>query len=247
MNEVLALSLQSMHGDMDRLDQLGMNLANVLTPGYKRTVALHAPVGVNFAGHLASAGDPGQAAATPTVQFAADLRAGTLKSTGQPLDLAISGKGFFEVITPDGPAYTRQGDFQLDTRGRLVTAQGYAVMGTAGEILLDSAHPTISTSGAMTSPLTNATLAQLKLVEFDAGTAPQRLGDGLFAAAPGMKQVGDDEVQVRQGFLENSNAASTLEMTALVQAMRHFEGMQKVVQGYDEMLGLAIRKLGETS
>jgi flagellar basal-body rod protein FlgG len=247
MNEVLALSLQSMHGDMARLDQVGMNLANVLTSGYKRTVALQAPITANFAGHLASAGDLAQAAAAPTVQFAADLRAGTLKSTGQPLDLAISGKGFFEVMTPEGPAYTRQGSFQVDARGRLVTPQGYAVMGTAGEITLDSAQPAISASGAMTSPLTNNTLAQLKLVDFEAGTAPQRLGDGLFAAAAGMKQLNDDEVQVRQGFLENSNAASTLEMASLVQAMRHFEGMQKVVQGYDEMLGLAIRKLGETS
>jgi flagellar basal-body rod protein FlgF len=245
MNEVLALSLQSMHGDMARLDQVGMNLANVLTPGYKRTVALQSPITANFAGHFAAAADSSMNA-MPTVQFAADLRAGTLKSTAQPLDLAIAGDGFFEVMTPNGLAYTRQGSFQVDARGRLVTSQGYAVMGTSGEITLDSSQPVIAANGAITSPLTNATVAQLKLVDFDPGTTPQRLGDGLFAASPGIKQVEDAGVQIRQGYLENSNAASTLEMAALVQAMRHFEGMQKVVQGYDEMVGIAIRKLGET-
>lgn len=73
------------------------------------------------------------------------------------------------------------------------------------------------------------------------------MGDGLMAAGPGMKLVADDEVQVRQGFLENSNVSSTYEMTTLVHAMRHFESMQRVAQGYDDMLGTAIRKLGETS
>jgi flagellar basal-body rod protein FlgG len=62
-----------------------------------------------------------------------------------------------------------------------------------------------------------------------------------------MKLVSEQEVSVRQGFLENSNVSSTYEMTSLLQTMRHFESMQKIAQGYDDMLGTAIRKLGETS
>jgi len=62
-----------------------------------------------------------------------------------------------------------------------------------------------------------------------------------------MKIVAEDEVRVRQGFLENSNVSSTYEMTSMIQAMRHFESMYKVAQGYDDMVGTAIRKLGDVS
>lgn len=246
MNEILALSLQSMHGDMARLDQVGMNLANVLTPGYKRGVALQAPIGMSFAGHLSAAADASsQAEGVAAMKFTTDMRPGTLKSTGQPLDLAIAGKGYFEVMTPEGLAYTRHGSFQVDARGRLVTAQGHALMGAAGEITVDSPNPTISVNGIVKSGINGAPLGQLKLLEFAEGE-PQHVGDGLFSAGTRMNTLPEKDVQLRQTFLENSNATSTLEMAALVKAMRHFEGMQKVVQGCDEMLGVAIRKLGET-
>ena len=251
MNEVLAISLQSMQGDMARVEQIGMNLANALTPGYKRGVAMQAPVGATFAAHLAGTQRPGAAALTAAmpqpVAFRSDTAAGTLKATGQPLDLALGGKGYFEVATENGPAYTRQGSFRLDGSGRLVTAQGYAVMGQAGEIVLTTAAPVINASGAIIGPggSEDAPLAQLKLVEFDADSNLQSLGEGLFSAGSGMKQLSTQESQVRQGYLENSNVVSTYEMTQLIQAMRHFESMHKVAQGYDDMLGTAIRKLGE--
>ncbi len=251
MNEVLAISLRSMQGDMARLDQIGMNLANALTPGYKRGLAVQSPIGASFAAHLTNAAEASAdpAAAAPP-QFAVDSRLGTLKSTGQSLDVALAGKGYFEVMTETGPAYTRQGSFRVDGRGRLVTAQGHAVMGTGGEILLNLTNPVIDASGAM-APANAASdappLAQLKVVEFEPGAALPQLGEGLHGAGPGMKVVADEELRVRQGFLENSNVSSTYEMTTLIQAMRHFESMNKVAQGFDEMIGTAIRKLGETS
>lgn len=253
MHEILAISLQSMQGDMTRVEQIGMNLANALTPGYKRGVAVQAPVGASFAAHLAGA--PGVAAgqtstaATQTVSLRSDSRAGTLKATGQPLDVALAGKGYFEVVTDSGPAYTRQGSFRLDGSGRLVTAQGYPVMGQAGEIVLPTATPLITTSGAVVSPGSSeeAPIAQLKIVEFDKASQQERIGEGLLSAGEGMTLVSAKDVQVRQGYIENSNVASTYEMTQLIQAMRHFETMHKVAQGYDDMLGTAIRKLGDNS
>jgi flagellar basal-body rod protein FlgF len=252
MNEVLAISLHSMQADMARLDQVGMNLANALTPGYKRGVAVQSPGAIEFAAFLsnttASATQGG--AAVSAIRFTPDVRPGTLKATGQSLDVALASKGYFEVITENGPAYTRQGSFRLDARGRLITAQGYAVMGVAGEVSLNLANPLIAANGAITSGAGSPDampLGQLKVVEFDPTAELERLGDGLFAAGAGMKLVSEQDVSVRQGFLENSNVSSTYEMTTLVQAMRHFESMQKIAQGYDEMLGTAIRKLGETS
>jgi flagellar basal-body rod protein FlgF len=250
MNEVLAVALHSMQGDMARLEQIGLNMANALTPGYKRGVAVQAPQGASFAAHLtnAAAAAEGAGTAAPLMDFVVDARAGTLKSTGQSFDLALAGKGYFEVLTDAGPAYTRGGSFRLDARGRLVTAQGHPVMGASGEIVLNTSSPAIAATGAITSGAGEANLlAQLKVVEFEGNAKLQPLGDGLHAAGPGMKVVADDEVRVRQGFLENSNVSTTYEMTSMIHAMRHFESMQKVAQGYDDMLGTAIRKLGETS
>lgn len=249
MNEVLAIGLHGMQGDMARLEQIGVNLANVLTPGYKRGVAVQAPQGASFAAHLnnaAAAAEGAGGVAAPLLDIATDVRTGTLKSTGQSLDVALAGKGFFEVATDAGPAYTRQGSFRLDARGRLVTAQGHPVMGISGEIVLDGASALIAASGAVTTR-DGTPVAQLKVVEFDGDAGLRPVGDGLHAAGTGMKLVGEADVQVRQGFLENSNVSSTYEMTSMIHAMRHFESMQKVVQGYDDMVGTAIRKLGETS
>ncbi len=249
MNEVLAISLHSMQADMARLEQIGMNLANVLTPGYKRGFAVQGAQGASFAAYLsnAAATSRGPTSTAELVEFASDLRAGTLRSTGHSLDVALAGKGYFEVITPGGPAYTRQGNFRLDGSGRLVTAHGYPVMGTAGEIVLEAANPVIAASGEITAAMgQRPALGQLKVVEFSDSKLPL-LGDGLHAAGSGMKVLADEQVQLRQGFLENSSVSSTAEMTSLVQTVRHFESMQKTAQGYDEMLGTAIRKLGETS
>jgi len=182
----------------------------------------------------------------PLLDIATDARAGTFKFTGQSLDVALAGRGFFEVATDAGPAYTRQGSFRLDARGRLVTAQGHPVMGLSGEIVINGASPLITASGAITIG-DGIPVAQLKVVELEGHAGPRRLGDGLYAAGHDMKLVGEADVQVRQGFLENSKVSPSYEMTSMIQAMRHFESMQKVVQGYDDMVGTAIRKLGETS
>jgi flagellar basal-body rod protein FlgF len=251
MNEVLAISLRSMQADMARVEQISLNMSNVLTAGYKRGIAVQGPTGTDFAAHLTSAmGSRVDETGAAPVNFVVDSRTGTLKATGHALDLALVGKGYFEVITESGPAYTRNGSFRLDARGRLVTHQGHPVMGTSGEITLNLSNPVIGATGAISSASGTADatpLAQLKVVEFEDDAQLQRLGNGLYAAGSGMKSLADEEVRVRQAALENSNVSSAHEMTALVQTMRHFEAMQKVAQGYDDMLGTAIRKLGESS
>jgi flagellar basal-body rod protein FlgG len=86
----------------------------------------------------------------------------------------------------------------------------------------------------------------LKIVHFDAGAPLDRLGNGLLGAPASAQVQADGRTQVQQGFLENANVNSAQEMTQLMQAMRHLESMHKVAQAHDDMLGTAIRKLGET-
>ncbi|WP_050465665.1 flagellar hook-basal body protein [Herbaspirillum autotrophicum] len=246
MDEVLGVAMLSMHRDMARVNQVAMNLSNALTPAYKREVSTAAVPGAQAFGSLWDAGMAASmtgATGTAATQSQLDMSAGTLKSTGQPLDLALASSGFFEVQTEKGPAYTRQGNFRLDQRGRIVTAQGYPLMGKGGEIQLNTAQPAIDVYGNITDK--QKPVAQIKVVQFEHAERLQRIGEGLYAEGSEMRQLPDAEVQLRQGFLENANVSSAREMMELMQAMRHFESMQKVTQGYDDMIGSAIRKLGE--
>jgi flagellar basal-body rod protein FlgF len=259
MQEVLTIALQSMHHDMARLERVGINLANALTPGYKRDVVAVSPSG-NFPAmksssfeDLVNAGNANLSVEpNGPVKILSDLRSGTLRSTGQSLDLALAGPGYFEIQTPEGPAYTRQGTFRLDGRGKLVTAQGDPVMGLSGEIVLPNATPSIDATGRIfdrTVPgvSDSSPVAQLKIVRFQNPQLMQRLGNGLFAGKGEPLPVTDPALQVRQAYLENSNVNSMQEMVQMIQTMRHFESMQKVALGYDEMIGTAVRKLGELS
>src|SRR6059058_8913 len=124
MDPVLSAVLGSMHADMARMDSVAMNITNAQTTGYKREVVLSTP----FAARIEAS----------SLAVHVDQKPGTLRPTGQGLDFALAGPGWLEVSTPQGAAYTRQGDFRLDAAGRLVTQQGQPVMGLGGEIQLPS-------------------------------------------------------------------------------------------------------------
>jgi flagellar basal-body rod protein FlgF len=236
MDAVLSMVLASMQVDMARLDRVAMNIANAQTPGYKREV-------------LSASSFAARVDAAPA-SIHTDMRPGTLKATGQALDFALSGAGWFEVSTSQGPAYTRQGNFRPDAAGRLVTQQGHAVMGAAGEIVLPSGTPVVDAGGRLFAGSAGdrherAAIAQLRVVQFEPGTALQRIGDGLVVTQASPAPVPEAGLQVHQGFLENSNVSHMHEMVRLLESVRHLEAMQKVALGYEEMLGTSIRKLGE--
>jgi flagellar basal-body rod protein FlgG len=213
-----------MHLDMARLDRVGTNLVNVQTAGFKRELDAAAAAG------------------------RMDLRPGALRATNRPLDLALAGNGWFEVATPQGTAYTRQGDFRLDAQGRLVTAQGHAVMGLGGEILLAPSTPVIDAQGRIfESAAAREPLAQLKVVVIDSKASVQRLGGGLVRVAAAPVVASADAAGVRQGFLETSNVDPAREMVDLTRTLRHFESLQKITSGYDDLIGSAIRRLGEAN
>jgi flagellar basal-body rod protein FlgF len=241
MQEIFALSLASMQQDKSRLDVVALNLANVTTPGYRRQVVAARPFTESMQ----------EVQTSQRLELMTDARAGTIRHTGQPLDLALTGEGFFEVMTDKGPAYTRAGNLRVDSRDRLVTAQGYPVMGKDGDIQLRGRSPQIDAAGSITEAAgaggaaPGTPIGQLKVVRFDNTQSLERLGEGLMAASEGMTVLDSTNVSIRQGALENANVNPTHEMIELIQAMRHFETMHRVVQGYDEMIGTAVRKLAE--
>jgi flagellar basal-body rod protein FlgG len=249
MDSLVEATLDAMRNDVSRLERIATNLANVTTPGYKRELWVqraHAPSGTDFAQVYGAAGAServgiGSEGATATIER--DLKPGTLRPTGQPLDLALAGSGFFEVATDHGPAFTRHGQFRLDARGRIVNAQGHALIGRGGEISLTSADVNIDDAGRIQQA--GRVIDQIKVVDFAAGTQFTAVGAGLLETSALARPLEDAAVRIRQGHLENANVDTAHEMVTLMQTMRHFESMLRAAQGYDEMLGGAIRKLGD--
>src|SRR5258706_7052237 len=140
MHSALAITETGMLNDVQRLHAISQNLANVGTVGFKKEIA----VTRSFVDQMDAAG---VADARPVLTMRVDHSEGTLKHTGNPLDLGLEGGGFFVIATPLGEAFTRQGNLHVDANGRLVTSSGNAVMGTAGEIQLTTSDPRIDGQG----------------------------------------------------------------------------------------------------
>lgn len=239
MSNALIAAVHSMQNDMRTMETISQNMVNIATPGYKRAI----PVAPAFGEALAQAQAPMFQAPLPAqVSSVTDLSAGSVKQTGQALDLAITGDGFFELETPEGLAYTRAGDFRRDGQGRLVSQQGFAVQGLNGPLQLG---PGASIDGQGRVLFKGRETGQLKLVRFADAKALQKNGAGLLQAPSGVSGTPDPRPALQVGYLEGSNVTPMREMVALMQTTRHFEAAQKLYQGYDEALGSAIQKLGQ--
>lgn len=179
-----------------------------------------------------------------------DQSQGNLRSTGNPLDVALDGKGFFEVLTPRGVKYTRSGSFKIDGNGLLVTKQGYPVL-QAGQqdpeqrtIAVGSRNLTISYGGDVYE---NGELSgRLSVVEVDNPDALKKEGQALYALKPnyGAQILPATEAQVHQGFIESSNVNIVEEMTDMIQASRSFESTQKAIKAFDMLDGKLVNEVG---
>ncbi len=233
LNAIAAASLQR---DMTKIEYVGQNVANDLTPGYKRQV----PVPRNFAAQFQS---ESEASAGGTMSVFIDPSAGTVRHTGSAQDVAVEGPAFLQVMSEDGLRYTRHGALRLDARGRLVGPGGLPVMGQQGEIVLANLPFQVLANGDVRQEGRNA--GQLKLVQFDNPELLQAAGGGLYAQGGAQFATDPAPAAVRSGHLEQSNVKSAQEMVALTEAVRHFESMARLLQGHDESLEKTIRKLGE--
>lgn len=222
----------------------GQNLVNLSTPGYKRL----APLYINFESTLArvAKNQPQPMISVPYAVSAArrDGLAGAVRFTGRPLDVAVEGNGVFEIQAADGIAYTRRGDFTVDERGRLVTHQGFPVMGLSGEIAASGTLPLhITRNGEVRQG--ERLLDTLKLVNLGDNAVLEDAGNGLYRSQGAATPLAETEVQLRTGHLEASNVDAAQEMIRLMGTLRQFEALSRVVQMSDESLEKAIRKLGD--
>src|SRR5579884_3592901 len=171
---------------------------------------------------------------------------GTLSQTGNTLDVAIQGEGWFKILMPDGTfSYTRDGSFQMDAQGRIVTAEGYVVQ-PAITIPANSTGLTINPQGQVSvipqGSSTPMVLGQLTLTRFINQAGLLSIGDNLYQETPasGTPQDGvpatDGAGDLQQGSLEQSNVDSVAEITNLITAQRAYEMNSKVITAADQML-----------
>lgn len=243
-----------------RMEILSNNIANVNTVGFKQDKT-------QFQSYYAAALEDNnlqRSANTDASQAEeywfeltthTDHSCGPLKNTGNRFDLAINGKGFFCVETPDGIQYTRRGDFGIDVNGTLVTQEGWPVLGEAGEIPVESqadfgdrnGHE-ILVQGDGTVVVDGNNVGKLRIVDFSDPQQLLKAGNTNFMVGTGNAAESEaTNYQISQGMLELSNVDAVRMMTELIETLRGYESYQKVIRSIDEVNSTAIREVGKTS
>lgn len=252
----LAIAATGMHAQQVNSEVIANNIANINTTGFKRSRAEFTDL-LYQAERLAGAPTAGGQNAVPegaeiglgvrTVAIRNLHLQGSLANTGNPLDLALNGRGWFQINGPNNETlYTRAGAFNKNANGEIVTAEGYAVQ-PGITIPVDATEVVVNESGQVYVRVGNATqlqeVGQLTLANFvnDAGLQP--LGGNLYreTAASGAAVVGvpgdPGFGKLHQGYLENSNVDPVKEITELISAQRSYEMNSKVIQAADDMYG----------
>jgi flagellar basal-body rod protein FlgG len=239
MLEGLYSAAAGMAAQQQHMDAVANDLANVDTTGYKSLRTGFRDLLYSQAGKAAGTGVDVGAGAGAT-QLGRSLQQGALQTTGRQLDVAISGQGFFQVRTAAGTtALTRDGNFHLDARGRLVTSSGARVQpaitvpaGTSEDQVAIASDGTVSAAGKQVGRL------RVVSVRSPEGLAPA--GDNLFTASAASGPVRAlTGANLQQGYLEGSNVDMADAMVGMMDAQRGFEMASKAIQMQDEMAGIA--------
>jgi flagellar basal-body rod protein FlgF len=244
MSDTMAMIEASMRADAEALRVVGQNIANAEVTAYRRQIPVQVGAFDAVVGSAALEG-PDEPASAPNTEVAVDVRSGTLEATGQPLDVAIEGGGFFVLQATAGPLFTRRGDFRVAADGTLTSASGHAVLGANGPIHVGAALPAIGADG--TVRVGTEVVDQLQLQHFADESKLQYLGSGVYADPDEAAAATEGYSLIRQGFLETSNVVPVTEMVQLMETMRRFETAQRLARGYDQMIEKAISELGKTS
>jgi flagellar basal-body rod protein FlgF len=242
MNVSLSQAAHAMSANAQWQEVVTGNLASASVPGFKKQELTFSAVEAGLAPNAT-----GAASFLPRARTVTSFQQGEIRSTGVNTDVALDGPGFFEVQLPSGgTAYTRDGEFQINAQGQLVTKQGWAVLGESGSIQLDRSIPSpisISDTGEVSQG--SETRGRLKVVNFNEPRLLRSIAGGAFLADnPGLQRTDLEQPSVRQGCLEAANTSSVLEMANLIRVMRGFEANERLLQAQDDRMGRAISELG---
>lgn len=222
-----------------RMDTTANNLANMTTAGFK----------VEHVVTRDLTEKPATAAEKPTeVSFAdawmlqRDFSTGPMEMTGNVLDFAIDGEGFFTVQTANGQAYTRDGRFSLNDQGELVTRNGERVMGEGGPIQINATGGPVSAARDGSISQDGQIIGKLRVSNFETPAALEKAGNNLWRATDEQPTTAANP-RVSSGFIEGSNVNAVKELTEMIEISRAYTSVAKMVQQSDELRGQSIEKL----
>lgn len=232
------------------LDVVANNIANVNTAGFKADNSLFEEYLMPGAHEDNFKGADRRLSYVQDRGTYRDMSQGATEQTKNPLDLAISGNGFLVVQTAAGERYTRDGGFQLNNVGQLVTASGDPVLGNAGPIIFQPTDHDINISpdGTITvvegNGRADSLRGKLRLVSFADAQRLLKEGGNLYSAGAGDAQA-DTKSQVQQGFIEKSNVNGVAEMSRMIEVTRAYTQMSTLLQQESDLHKSAIEKLAD--
>jgi flagellar basal-body rod protein FlgF/flagellar basal-body rod protein FlgG len=253
MQNALLVGLSRQVALSRELDVVANNIANLNTNGFKADGAL-------FEEYLSTSARAGGASAADTrVSFVRDrgtwhdMTKGPVEQTGNPLDLAIDGDGFFVVQTPRGERYTRAGALQIDAKGALVTPDGSPVVGSSGPITLQRTDHSVAVSNdgtvsVLEGPSTvDSPRGKLRIVRFNKADELklQKDGAGTFVAPSDVTPIQDKTSRVVQGAVEKSNVRGVVEITRMIEISRSYTQIAALLQQQNDQRTNAITKLAD--
>lgn len=247
----------ALNRDLEALNSVAQNLANVNTPGYKSVsvvpaseVQFNALVGSAELSADENAVALGAGSALNSdfngmaqVQSKLNLQAGSLKQTKRSLDIAITGNGFLVLNESGKEVYSRNGSLKVDANGMLTNTAGFPVLSESGPVYIEQPKTLkIAKNGELFEA--DRLIGKLKLVEFvDIGNV-QLNGNGTFYAPPGNLRSAEKSF-IHQGFIETSNVDTTKEMMRMMELSKHFESVQRALSIYDQAMSSGISKIGK--
>lgn len=255
MNDSLYIAATGMHMQQKSVDTIANNLANVNTPGFKKGRVSFEDLVTREVSRAARGGETQAAqnlwhgSGVGIFSLSQVFTAGDLKKTDSPMDIAIQGEGFFEVIDADGTrAYSRGGTLSVDKDGFLATADGH-VLKPAIHVGADAKDITLKADGRVLASGRDQgeaiEVGRIELARFSDTAGLLSLGGNLYKPSersgdaiygkPGDEGLGT----LAQGFVESSNVKLIEEMVDLMVAQRAYESSVKVIQASDEMLGMS--------
>jgi flagellar basal-body rod protein FlgG len=225
MERGLYIAASGMLSEMQRQDLIANDLANASTPGYKADrTAQHSFSELLLANRQTGATIGALGTGVSIARQVTDMAPQAVRDTGEPLDFAILGEGFFGVQTPEGMRFTRNGRFMADGNGRLTDQLGNAIVGRNGAPVTVAADGTVDPGQLGVFNVQNA----------------RKVGEGLFSGAAG----GPAEAQVRSGALESSGVDAARTMVDMIASLRAFEAGQRVITTIDSTLQKAANDVG---
>lgn len=222
-----------------QMDTVANNIANMSTPGYRT----HNLVFTEFVEKMK--GNPDPLSMVLDYGQYQNLDPGPLKQTGNTLDVAIQGKGWFGIQTAEGVQYTRAGNFQVNANGELVDGRGRLVADAGGGTITIPAGETevmISEDGSIATP--DGVVGQLMLVEFASQQPLEPQGNGLYKTdQPPLPAA---ESRIMQGMLEGSNVNPVVEMTRMIEVSRAYQSTQRLIMAEHDRQRTMIQKMTQT-